>query len=69
MPQLEPSTARLYVVRWIREDGRNAKHKHFSRAADATDFHDKLTSLGKTAAIYTTPVQWQPYDPSQEAGR
>lgn len=69
MPQLQPQTTRLFVVRWIREDGRNAKHKHFSRAAQAADFHHKLTQAGKTAAIYTTPVQWQPYDGSQETGR
>lgn len=64
MPQLEPSTSRLFTVRWIREDGRNAKHKHFSRAADAVDFHRKLVGLGKTAAIYTTAVQWEPYEPA-----
>lgn len=69
MPQLEPQTTRLYVVRWIREDGRNAKHKHFSRAAQAADFHRKLAEAGKTTAIYTTPVQWEPYNPTQETDR
>ena len=60
--RLTPTTTRLYVVRWIREDGRDVKHKHFTRESDAQNFHDRLTRFGKTAAIFTTQTSWKPTD-------
>ena len=32
-PSLEPSAGRIHVVRWIRADGRDAKHRYFRRTA------------------------------------
>ena len=61
-PRLYPRSTRLWTVRWIREDGRNAKHKRFSRQSDAEAFHRKLREHGKEAAIFTTPVEWTPSD-------
>lgn len=60
MDRLTPTSPHLYVVRWIRTDGRDVKHKHFTRETDARAFHTKLTGLGKTAAIFSTPTTWTP---------
>jgi hypothetical protein len=61
--RLTPTANRLYVVRWIRADGRDIKHRYFAREIDARAFHAKLTGFGKTAAIFTTVTSWTPPNP------
>lgn len=61
MDRLTPRATELFVVRWIREDGRDVKHKHFTRSADAERFHDRLREAGKDVAIYSTATDWRPH--------
>lgn len=57
--RLAPTSTQLYVVRWIRDDGRDVKHKHFTREHDARAFLDKLHGYGKEAALFATPAKWR----------
>lgn len=58
--RLTPTSPQLYIVRWIRDDGRDVKHKHFTREHDARAFLAKLHRFEKTAALFTTRTDWQP---------
>ena len=55
---LRPRNGGLWVVRWIRTDGRNAKHRYFRRRADARVFAARLRSLGKPVRVYLTETKW-----------
>lgn len=57
--QLRPRAGTLYVVRWIRLDGRNIKHKYFRRPADAHDFLNKLHQGGWTAELFVSSTAWR----------
>ncbi len=46
-PRLTPSNGPLHVVRWIRDDGRDVKHRYFRRDTDASAFVRKLIANGK----------------------
>ena len=59
MPALTPSRGSLYVVRWIRADGRNAKHRYFRRRHDAHAFLTRLRDGGWTAELYRTNTEWE----------
>lgn len=58
--RLTPTSPQLYVVRWLREDGRDVKHKHFTREHDARAFLHRLQAFGKEAALFTTRTDWKP---------
>ena len=58
--RLTPTSRQLYIVRWIREDGRDVRHKHFTRETDARAFLARLQDYGKDAALFTTHTDWKP---------
>ena len=58
--RLTPTSRQLYIVRWIREDGRDVRHKHFTRENDARAFLARLQGYGKDAALFTTNTEWTP---------
>lgn len=58
--RLTPTSRQLHVVRWIREDGRDVKHKHFTREQDARAYLARLQGFGKEAALFTTRTDWKP---------
>lgn len=55
---LTPPNGTIYVVRWIRADGRDTKHKYFRRSHDAQTFHDRLHAGGWTVATFTSDTKW-----------
>ena len=57
--RLTPNDGPLYVVRWIRDDGRDVKHRYFRRESDATRFLAKLRAVGKPSALYAAPATWE----------
>ncbi len=57
--RLTPSAGALYVVRWVRLDGRDVRHRYYRRHRDAHAFAAKLASVGREARIYRTNVTWQ----------
>jgi hypothetical protein len=59
MPALTPTDGPLYVVRWLRLDGRNAKHRYFRREHDARRFLDRLVNGGWTARLYVSETTWK----------
>lgn len=58
-PTLKPRSGPLYVVRWIRLDGRNAKHRYFRRRTDAARFLKRLQDGGWDAAMFHTVAGWR----------
>lgn len=44
----------------VREDGRDVRHKHFTREHDARTFLKRLQDYGKDAALFTTSTDWKP---------
>lgn len=57
-PLLNPQNTTLHIVRWIRADGTEIRHRYFWRLRDAVAFHDKLAASGKTVAMFETPTEW-----------
>ena len=59
--RLTPTDGPLHVVRWVREDGRDIKHRYFRRTTDADTFATKLIANGKhpgDVATFTTTTAW-----------
>lgn len=63
MNRLEPRRGHLHVVRWVRADGRDVRHRYYRRPADARRFLAKLHASGHEAAMFSSPVTWQRTDP------
>ncbi len=57
--RVAPTVGPLYVVRWIRLDGRDVRHRYYRRQHDAKAFQAKLRAAGREARIYRTPTTWQ----------
>lgn len=57
-PRLAPSDGPLYVVRWIRLDGRDARHRYFRRRHDAEAFQQKLVATGRDTRLFQTSTAW-----------
>lgn len=55
-PRLTPRTAELFAVRWIREDGRDVKHRLFTRHHNAVAYAKKIAGYGKAAEVFRAPV-------------
>ncbi len=58
-PRIAPTPGALYVVRWIRRDGRDACHRYYRRQHDAKAFATKLRDAGRESRIYRTPTTWK----------
>lgn len=57
---LVPRIRRVHLVRWMRADRPEAKHRYFARAGDARTFQQKLAGYDIPAKIYVTRVgEWQ----------
>lgn len=54
--RLRPSHGRLYVVRWLRTDGQEARQRFFRRRPDALRYASVLEGFGKTVAIYSSDI-------------
>ncbi|MBT2207023.1 hypothetical protein [Actinomadura sp. NEAU-AAG7] len=55
---------KLFVVRWERADGRDIKHRFFSRRRDALAYASKLTRFGKAPEVFAAPIgEWQSIGP------
>lgn len=59
---LKPRDGRLHVVRWVRKDGRDTRHRYFRRVTDARRFLAKLIASGRDAAMFSTQVTWDRSD-------
>lgn len=59
MKDTTPKNGTLYVVRWVRLDGRVIKHRHFTRQHDAQQFLDKVRAAGRQAAMYRSRTDWE----------
>jgi len=46
--------SQLFVVRWVRTDGRDVKQKFYRRRHDADSFAARLASYGKPVTVYAT---------------
>lgn len=55
---LKPGARRLWIVRWIREDGTETRHRIFLRQHAAQRFHAKLLDHGREAALFSTSATW-----------
>lgn len=58
-PQIRPAAGALYVVRWVRLDGRDAKHHYYRRLHDAQSFKARLVAAGREARIFRTQTRWE----------
>jgi len=61
--RLHPRDGRVYVVRWVRTDGRDVKHRFYLRRHDALARAERLRRWGKDVAVYESPVAWQEATP------
>jgi hypothetical protein len=58
--RLAPRASAVYVVRFVRQDGRDVKHRYFARRHDAQVYADKITGYGKRPHIFTATVsEWR----------
>ncbi len=57
--RIAPVDGALYVVRWVRLDGRVVKHRYFRRRHDAKAFQLKLHKVSREARLYKTAATWQ----------
>jgi hypothetical protein len=55
---LKPSAPRLFIVRWVRADGTETKHRTFLRRHPAERFHAKLLDHGCEAALFSSAASW-----------
>jgi len=56
---LKPSAPRLWIVRWVRADGLETRHRVFLRRHPAQRHLARLLDHGRTAALFTTAVSWK----------
>jgi len=56
---LQPSAPRLWIVRWVRADGTETRHRVFLRRHPAQRFLTKLIDHGRTAGMFSTAATWQ----------
>jgi len=56
---LKPSAPRLWIVRWVRADGLETRHRMFLRRHPAQRFLTMLLDEGRTARMFGTSVCWK----------
>lgn len=54
-----PITDHLWIVRWVRLDGRDVKHRYYTRLQDAEAFACKLRGANRIARVYVTTTEWE----------
>lgn len=55
---LKPRGRRVWIVRWVRADGRETVHKIYMRRHPAERFCRRLKRSGREAEIFTSAVDW-----------
>jgi len=60
---LKPRTRRVWIVRWVRADGHETRHRVYLTRHHAARFHDVLLDGGRDAAMFTTDVDWHEVNP------
>jgi len=55
---LRPRDGKLYVVRWVRADGSETRHRYFRRLDDAAKFDERLAAAGREVNIFETDTRW-----------
>lgn len=58
-PTDDVQAVRLYVVRWVRADGRDVQHRYYRRRADANRFLLALLRVERHAALYVSDTTWR----------
>lgn len=56
--KMAPRDGDLYVVRWVRQDGKAVKHRYYRRFSQAAAFWAKLDQGGWQAAVYVSRTSW-----------
>lgn len=56
---LKPGTARVWIVRWVRADGTETRHRTFLRRHPAQRFLAALLDHGRTAGLFSTAATWE----------
>jgi len=56
---LKPSSRRIWIVRWIREDGTETRHRVYLQRFSAQRFLTTLLDHGRTAGMFSTPATWE----------
>jgi uncharacterized membrane protein len=56
--RLRPRDGELHVVRWIRSDGREVRHRYFRRRRDAERLCAWLEGLAMPCQIFSTTTRW-----------
>lgn len=55
---LKPSAPRLWIVRWVRAEGTETRHRMFLRRHPAQRFLTMLLEEGRTARMFGTAASW-----------
>ena len=61
--RLHPRDGRVYVVRWVRTDGRDVKHRFYLRRHDALARAERSPLVGQGRRRLRSPVAWQEATP------
>jgi len=56
---LKPSSRRIWIVRWIREDGTETRHRVYLQRFSAQRFLTALQADGRAAAMFSTSATWE----------
>lgn len=57
--RLVPVSGPIWVVRWVRLDGRDVRHRYFRRRGDAEALQRKFRAVGREARVYETTTKWR----------
>jgi len=56
---LKPRARRLWIVRWVREDGTETRHRVYLQRFSAQRFLTALVEDGRDAAMFSTSATWE----------
>lgn len=59
---LVPRSGSLFVVRWVRNDGKVVKHRYYRRRADAEAFALRLSQGGWYVEMFRADTTWTGVD-------
>lgn len=58
-PSIRPPDGWIYVVRWLRRDGLEVRHRYYRHRSHARAFADRLADYGIPSSTYRTEATWQ----------
>jgi hypothetical protein len=56
---LKPSAPRVWIVRWVRADGTETRHRVYLQRYAAQRFHAMLLDDGRDVALFSTSATWE----------